>query len=320
MIELTQVRHGDLGIDHVVLMVELIEVGGFVVAAALGEAFDALDDPIDVDDVVSLPEGLLDPTHRVFDQQLQDADELTRPAGRPVTVFELLAELAKDRWELPIAIDRGVIQRRRPTTQRHQVVDRVQDPLVALVAAFVTGDDGIAGDELNPANVSFDRDRLERVATRDAVAVGVERGGLILVDLDGLVNTRVKRLFGQRPGGGLVAGEPLADRFSLPRHGAAHLRQAALTQIGVEFIVVLYPRHRRGPTSLKVVDRMLDIGLLPAGCGHTRTRIDRVVTHERRVTLVELTLSPPQDLCGDRLGVVPPQLLGDAVKERQRLG
>ena len=91
MIELTQVRHGDLGIDHVVLMVEPIEVGGFVVGPALGEAFDALDDPVDVDDFVSLRDGLLDPTYRVFDQKLQDPDELTGSTGRPVTVFELFA-------------------------------------------------------------------------------------------------------------------------------------------------------------------------------------------------------------------------------------
>ena len=78
---------------------------------------------------------------------------------------------------------------------------------MALVAAFMAGDDGIAGHELDAVDVGFDRDRLEGVATRDAVAVGVERGGLILVDLDGLVNTRVKRLLGQRPGGGLIAGE-----------------------------------------------------------------------------------------------------------------
>jgi len=49
-------------------MVEPIQVGGFVVGAALGEAFDALDDPVNVDDVVRLLDGLLNPTHRVFDQ------------------------------------------------------------------------------------------------------------------------------------------------------------------------------------------------------------------------------------------------------------
>jgi len=68
LIELTQVRHGDLGVDHVALMVEPIQVGGFVVGAALGEAFDALDDPVDVDDVVRLLDRLLDPADRVFDQ------------------------------------------------------------------------------------------------------------------------------------------------------------------------------------------------------------------------------------------------------------
>lgn len=320
MIELIQVRHGDLGIDHIALMVETIEIGGFVVGPALGEALDPLEDPVDVDHVVRLLDRPLDPTHRVFDQQLQDADELTRPAGRPMAVFELLAESVEDRRQLPIAIDRGMVQRRRSTPQRHQVVDRVQDPFVALIAAFVTGDDGITGHELDAVDVGFDRHRLEGVATWDAVAVGVERGGLILVDLHRLVDAWVERLLGHRPSGGLVAGEPLADRFGLTRDHAVHLRQTALTQIGVEFVVVLHPWHRRGPASLKVVDRVLDIGLLPARRGHARTRLDRVVTHERRVTPVPLSAAALEDLRGDRLGVVPPKLLGHTPEESQGLG
>ena len=320
MIELIQVRHGDLGIDHIALMVETIEIGGFVVGPALGEALDPLEDPVHVDDVVSLLDRLLNPTHRVFHQQLQDTDELTSPAGRPVTGFELLAELAEDRRQLPIAIDRGMVQRRRSTAQRHQVVDRVQDPFVALIAAFVTGDDGIAGHELDAVDVGFDRHRLEGIATWDAVAIGIECGRLILVDLHRLVDAWVKRLFGQRTRGGFILIEALADRFGLTRDRAVHLRQAALTQIGVEFVVVSHPWHRCGPASLKVIDRVLHRRLLPARRGHARTRLDRVVTHERRVTPVPLSAAALEDLRGDRLGVVPPKLLGHTPEESQGLG
>ena len=97
LIELTQVRHGDLRIQGIALMIELVEIGRFVADPALGEAFDALEDPIGVDDLVGLLDGLLDPTYGVFNEQLQDSDELTGSTHRSVAVFELVAESAKDR-------------------------------------------------------------------------------------------------------------------------------------------------------------------------------------------------------------------------------
>ena len=191
---------------------------------------------------------------------------------------------------------------------------------MALIAAIMSSDHGIAGYELDAIDVGFDRDRFERVATRDAVAIGVKRGGLILVNLHRLVNARVKGLLGQRTGGGFVLNEALADRLGLPGDRAVHLREAALTQIGVEFIVVLHPWHGRGPASLKVIHRVLHVGLLPTRRGHTRARIDRVMAHECRVAFVQPVGSTPKDLRGDCLGIVPPQFFRHATEKRQRLG
>ena len=84
-------------IQGIALMIELVEIGRFVADPMFGEAFDALKDPIGVDDLVGLLDGLLDPAHGMFDEQLQDSDELTGPTHRSVAVFELVAESAKDR-------------------------------------------------------------------------------------------------------------------------------------------------------------------------------------------------------------------------------
>lgn len=56
--------------DHVVLMIEPVKIDGFVSGPVSGQAFDALEDPIDVDDLAGLLDGLLNPAHGMLDQEL----------------------------------------------------------------------------------------------------------------------------------------------------------------------------------------------------------------------------------------------------------
>jgi hypothetical protein len=78
-----------------------------------------------------MPPGgcLLDAGHRVLGQQLQDADVLPRAGTHPQPPLQRPAVLRQGGRQLPVAGDRGVVQRRRPLPQRHQVVRGVEHPL-----------------------------------------------------------------------------------------------------------------------------------------------------------------------------------------------
>jgi hypothetical protein len=63
-------------------------------------------------------DGLLHARQRMFQQQLQDADIVTPSRLRTVPRFQTLTQLLEQRRQLPVPIDIGMIQGRRPTLQR----------------------------------------------------------------------------------------------------------------------------------------------------------------------------------------------------------
>jgi hypothetical protein len=128
-------------------------------------------------------DGLLHHRQRVFGQQLQDANILPGSGGQTVAALEVFPQLLEAGGQLPTVEHEGVIQGRRPSTENGQIMPRFDDPFAAGVAADMPGNYHIAGYDLDPIHVTFDGHRREGPATRNAVAIGVEPHGLILVDL-----------------------------------------------------------------------------------------------------------------------------------------
>jgi len=84
--------------------------------------------------------GFLHHLHRVFGQQLQDANILPGPRDRPMTLLEGGPQLLEAGRQRPIVKDEGMIQGRRPATENRQIVTRFDDPFAAGVTASMTGD------------------------------------------------------------------------------------------------------------------------------------------------------------------------------------
>ena len=58
-------------------------------------------------------DGAFDQVHRVLAEQLQHADELSGSSLWSEPAFEVAAEVGERGRELPVAVDRRVIERRR---------------------------------------------------------------------------------------------------------------------------------------------------------------------------------------------------------------
>ena len=127
-------------------------------------------------------------------QQLQDADEVANASGSAVLAFQVDAQLAEDRWQLPVAEDIGVIQRRRFAAEDFQVMKRVEVLLETAVQARMPRHDLVAGHDDDLVHVALHRHGPKGVAARHAVAVAVEAHGLILVHLRRLRDAGVERI------------------------------------------------------------------------------------------------------------------------------
>jgi len=187
--------------------------------------------------------------------------------------------------------------------------------LAFFVAPPVPGDDRSVDDDLDLVDVSLDRARLEGEAARDAVAVVVECGRLILVDFAIFANAGVERTFGQRYGQLTFLLEAAADRFTLTGDDAIAINLAAMAKMIVQLVHVLHLRHGRGPTSLKVFDAILGMRLLVTPGGHAEQRLEVVVARQGHVTRIDLPLPTAQHGRGDRRRVIPPDFLGHTTKE-----
>lgn len=86
------------------------------------------------------PAALNGPLHhieRMLVEQVQDADVMPHAAARAVLPLQGGTQFLEDRRQMPAAKDVGVVQRRRPTPQRVQVMPRIEDLLVFAVRTRV---------------------------------------------------------------------------------------------------------------------------------------------------------------------------------------
>jgi hypothetical protein len=78
-------------------------------------------------------EGSHHARHGMLGQELQNADVLAGTDLRCQPVLQALAHLGEERRQLPISENIGMVQRRRPSSQTGQVVQRLQDLFVLTV-------------------------------------------------------------------------------------------------------------------------------------------------------------------------------------------
>ncbi len=137
---------------------------------------------------------LLHHFHRVFGQQLQHANVLSRPDHQAVTPLEVFSQLLEAGRQHPAIEHERMIQGRRPATQNGQIMTWFYDPFPAAVASRVLGNHPIGRDHVNPIDIGFNRHRGEGPATGNAVAIGVESHHLILIDLRRFRDERIERV------------------------------------------------------------------------------------------------------------------------------
>ena len=137
---------------------------------------------------------LLHHFHRVFGQQLQDANVLSRPDHQAVALLEVFSQLLEAGRQHPAIEHERMIQGRRPATQNGQIMTWFYDPFPACVASRVPGNHPIARHYVNAIDIGFNRHRGEGPATWNAVAIGVESHRLILIDLRRFRDERIERV------------------------------------------------------------------------------------------------------------------------------
>jgi hypothetical protein len=254
---------------------------------------------------------------RMVAQQLQDAREVPPTRQRAVPRFQTLTELLENRWQFPAAIDVGMVQGRRPTLQRRQVMQWVQHLTAGQVAAFVPGHHLVGHDNLDALGVCFHRRRLKGAASRHAVTHVIATSRLVFIDLGRLINAGVKARGRQRPS--TLTLKPLTDRLAVLSRDARLILQTASTQVGIQFGQVLLVRHWRGPAALQRLDAILHVRLLVAAGRHAKQRLEHVVAGQGSVTWMQLPLPAAEDRRRHRLGIVPPNFTRHAAEELQPL-
>lgn len=196
---------------------------------------------------------------------------------------------------------------------------RIEDLLVFSIRTRMRSDHLAPQHHVEAVAVGLDGDVLESRRTRHAVAVVVETHHLVLVGLGGLNDTRIEAPLGEWQGVVTLAGEALANRLRLARLDAFPVAQAARAQVRVQRGKIVDLGHGRGPVPLQVANTTFDVRLLLRLANHAEVRLESVVTDQGLIAVVELPLPTDEQMRHHGLGIVPPQLLRHATKERERL-
>ncbi len=88
-------------------------------------------------------------------EQLQHADKLPGPRAWSEPRFEVASKRGVRGRELPVAVDRGVVERRRLALQSHQEMQGIEQLLAAAVAPLVRGNDLPVGHHLDVIDVAL---------------------------------------------------------------------------------------------------------------------------------------------------------------------
>jgi hypothetical protein len=134
----------------------------------------------------------------VMSEQLQHADVLAGAGALSEPGFEVTAEIGEYCRELPVAVDRCMVERGRLAFQNNQKMQRIEHFFAVTVAPCVRGNNLAVGHDLDVIDVALHGHRTERPPPRHTITVAVERRRLVFVYLAGLEHTGVERTRGNR--------------------------------------------------------------------------------------------------------------------------
>lgn len=157
-------------------------------------------------------DGLRHWTDGILPQQFQHAYKLPHSGAVAMPFFQPGSQFAKHRRKLPIAVDVGVIQCRRTSGKRRQIMQRIKNLVARFITAFMRGHHLIVIDDVNAIDIALDRDGLEGRRAGNAVTHVVEADKLILIDFRRLADASVEAMLRQSRRLIEVLLQPLANR------------------------------------------------------------------------------------------------------------
>lgn len=284
-------------------------------------AFHATNDAVGIGPcgTAELFDGRLHPLLRMAPQQLQYPGELPSAGPGAMPLLQPVTQFIKDLRQLPAAVDVRMVQCRRSTLERVQIMQRIEHLIAGLITAGMRRHDRVLEYDLDPIDVAFDRHGLKRALPRRAVVHIVKADELVLVDFGRLPHAGIEPMPGERGGPLLLLCESGTDRLFLAAAATLPFLQTALTEISIEFLEVFDLRDRCRPLPLERLHPVLHHRLLVPAGRQAEQRLEGIMAGQRRVPLIELTAPAGEDRCGHGLGVVPPHLPGNAAKKLQPL-
>ena len=185
---------------------------------------------------------------------------------------------------------------------------RIKEMFAGSITSLMPGNHLTSDHNFDVVYVGLHGCRLEGKRTWHAVAIVVKGNGLVLVNLARVADAIIESAIGQRDRGGALLLKASTNRFALPRGNTLEVLLATFAQVSVQFSDVSHLRDGRGPTSLQILDPILDVRLLVTASWHTEQWIEVVMARQGLITRMQRPLPPRQD-CGSHGGwIVPPQL------------
>ncbi len=89
--------------------------------------------------LAAVGDGLLNHSHRVFGQQLQDPHVLSCAGDQPLPRLEVGPQRIEAGRQFPFGKHEGMIQGRRSAPENRQIMLRLHDPFSSGVTAFMAG-------------------------------------------------------------------------------------------------------------------------------------------------------------------------------------
>jgi hypothetical protein len=195
-------------------------------------------------------------------QQTQNLHEL--PLASLQAGFEQPAQHTEPIGQLPARQRRRLVERTRLLLQEREVMQRVEDEVLAGVGAPVAGDLLAAADDLHPVDIAADQHRAVAVGGRDRVVIGAIAHQRQRAD-------PTRSLLAWLVGHGwqvkencLICRQTAPDRGVVTTQPIIEAAPAAGFELRVQLLEGRRPRQRHQIVAPGIADQILDLALVVA--------------------------------------------------------